>query len=137
MPPAQSSKQPQGVLDGLKTVFTDVAQLQLSPDAAQHMQFLQGLQQAIVKYSQQQQQQKAQQAAQMQQQQAQAMANPQMGGPPPGGMPPGAGMGGPPRPPQGQPGGPPSQGSPGIAMPNPDELRRVLAMQGAGGAQGG
>ena len=112
----------QSVLDGLKTVYSDLANLQFAPDSAAHQQFLGAMQQAVVKYVQQQQQQKAAMAAQMQQMQTQQAINPQMGGPAPGG-------GGPPGPqsPPGAPGGPPSQGSPGIAMPNPDELRRVLA----------
>lgn len=113
----------QSALDGLKTVYTELSQLQFAPDAAVHQQFIGGVQQAIVKYVQQAQQQKAAQAAQMQQMQAQQAINPQMGGPGPGvGGPPGG-----PPPPPGGPGGPPSQGSPGLAMPNPDELRRVLA----------
>jgi hypothetical protein len=66
----------------------------------------------------------------MQQMQAQRAMNPQMGGAGPGG--PQAGGPSPGAPPGG-PGGPPSQGSPGMAMPNPDELRRVLATQGKGG----
>lgn len=115
------------VLDGLKGVYQQIASLQLSPDAQQHMQFLQGLQQAIQRYLQQQAQQKAAQAAQMQQMQAQHAMNPQMGGP---NQP---APGGPPGPQRGGPGGPPGQGSPGLAMPNPDELRRVLAAQGQGG----
>jgi hypothetical protein len=113
------------VLDGLKQIYPEIASLQLAPDAPQHMQFLQGLTQAVQKYLQQATQQKAQQAAQMQQAQMQGAINPQMGGPGGGGAPGG--------PPPGGPGGPPSQGSPGIAMPNPDELRRVLSSSGAGG----
>lgn len=118
-------KQAGSVEEGLKSVFQQLAALQLEPDAQQHMQFIQAIQQAIMKYLQQQQQVKAQQAAQMQQvQRQQAMMNPQMGGPQQG-----QSQGGPP---QGQPGGPPSQGSKGLAMPNPDELQRMLATQGAG-----
>jgi hypothetical protein len=143
-PPPGRKAGDQSVLDGLKTVYTDLANLQFAPDAGAHAQFLGAMQQAVVKYVQQQQQQKAQMAAQMQQMQAQHALNPQMGGPgpggagipPPGGMPggmPPPGGGGPPGgppPPPGGPGGPPSQGSPGLAMPNPDELRRVLAQSG-------
>jgi hypothetical protein len=112
----------EGVLEGLKSLLPDIANLQTAPDAAQHMQFLQGLQQALVKYIGQQQQMIAQRAAQQQQQQAMQASG--MGAAVGGGMRPGM----PAQP--GQPGGPPSQGSPGMAMPNPDELRRVLATQG-------
>ena len=118
-----------GTLEGLKSVFQQLSSLQLEPDSQEHMQFLQAIQQAIMKYIQMQTQKKAQQAAQMQMMQSQqaSQMNGQMGGPHPGGggPPPGAS--------QGQPGGPPSQGMPGLAMPNPDELRRMLATQGAGG----
>lgn len=117
------------VVDGLKNIYQELASLQLAPDAQEHMQVLQALQKAIQGYLQQQMQKKAQMAAQQQMQVAHA-ANPQMGGPPPGG--PSAG-GPPPGAPPGGPGGPPSQGSPGLAMPNPDEMRRMLATQGAGG----
>lgn len=110
------------VVDGLKDIYSEVASLALAPDAGQYMQVIQGLQQALLKMIQGIAQQKAQQAAQMQQQQAASAMNPQMGGPPQGGAP-----GGPPG------GPPPGGGSPGMAMPNPDELRRVLAAQGQGG----
>jgi hypothetical protein len=118
------------VLDGLKNIYGELANLNLAPDAQQHQQFLQGLQNGIQKYLQMQAQRQAQQMAQMQQMQARNLGagqvNPQMGGPQ---------MGGAPRPgmPPGQPGGPPSQGSPGMQMPNPEELQRVLATQGQGG----
>lgn len=118
------------VVDGLKAVYQDISSLNLAPDAGQYAQLIQGLQQAVLKMIQGIAQQKAQQAAQMQQMQAQRAMNPQMGGAGPGG--PQAGGPSPGAPPGG-PGGPPSQGSPGMAMPNPDELRRVLAAQGKGG----
>lgn len=120
------------VLDGLKALYGDVANLALCSDAGQYGQVIDGLRQGVLKAVEMITQQKAQQAAQMQMQQRQAAINPQMGGMQPGmggGMP--GGPAGPPHP--GMPGGPPSQGSPGIAMPNPDELRRVLAAQGQGG----
>lgn len=120
-------------IDGLKGVYSDVANLALLPDSQsnpQYMQVVQQLQQAILKVIQGIAQQKAQQAAQMQQQQA-AQAAQMQGGGMMGGQRPGQGQ--PPAGPmKGQPGGPPSQGSPGAQMPNPDELRRVLAAQGGG-----
>src|SRR4051812_7092784 len=38
------------VIDGLKKLFPNIAQLQLSSDAQQHMQFIQGLMSAVQKY---------------------------------------------------------------------------------------
>ena len=117
------------VEDGLKKVYSEVASLQLLPDAATHAQFLSMLQQGIQKYLASQAQRQQQQAAQ----QAQQLAGGQMGGAPgpqggPGGAPGGAPLGPPPGPAQFGPGGASGGGSPGIVnMPNPDELRRVLA----------
>lgn len=134
------------VMDGLKKLYTDIAGLQLLPDAGQHAQFLQGAQQAIQTYlgqqaakAAQQSQMVAQQAAGQASQQAQGAAQGGM----PGGMPPGAAGGG------GMAGGPPNAAGPppppaSIApgggagnaglntMKNPDELRRILA--GSSGA---
>ncbi len=136
MAPAKKGGEANTVLDGLHQMYADAAQLALASDAGQYPQIVQALPQALLKAIQAVAQQKAQMAAQQHQQMAQQAA--QMGGGGPPGAPPGMpGAGGPPGMPlqalKGQPGGPPSQGSPGIAMPNPDELRRVLASQGAGG----
>lgn len=124
-----------GVVDALTNTYTDIAKMMLLPDAAKHMQFLQGLQQGIMSYIQMQ---------------ARASLGPQPGGgaagmggmgggiaggpqpaPPPAGgaMPPGMGPGGP------APGGSPMRIAPGggagmgglMQQPNPDELRRLLA----------
>jgi hypothetical protein len=51
MPDAATSK---GVVDALTNTYTDVAKMQLLPDAQQHMQFLDGLQQGIMHYIQMQ-----------------------------------------------------------------------------------
>lgn len=136
--------QGKGVVEALTNTYTDIAKMMLLPDAARHMQFLQGLQQGIMSYIQMQ---------------ARASLGPSpqggmagqggMGGgvggapaPPPGGggpgmgpgMPPGAGPGGP------APGGSPMRIAPGggagmgglMTQPNPDELRRLLAAGPAG-----
>lgn len=130
--------QGKGVVEALTNTYTDIAKMMLMPDAARHMQFLQGLQQGIMSYIQMQ---------------ARASLEPQGGGqagiggmgggmggaPPPQQGPPGGGMGGG-MPPGMGPGGPSPTGSPmriapggGAGMgglmqqPNPDELRRLLA----------
>lgn len=136
MAPPKKSESGDGIEEGLKTVYTQVAALNLEPNLSpQDKQFVGQLSQAIVQFLQQRAQQKAQQAAMMQQMQAQhaMQMGPGMGG--------GAGQMGQPGAPNpqagaphpGAPGGPPSQGAPGIAMPNPDELQRVLAMAGRNG----
>lgn len=123
-PKAGSQK---NVMDGLSTVYTEMAGLMLLPDSAQHQQFLTGLMQGIQQYVQQQ----GQQAAQMKMQgagQAAGQPMPGAGGPPP----PGAGSGGPTGPPL--QGGPPGAGGPmrgPLNMPNPDELKRMLGATGA------
>jgi hypothetical protein len=125
--------QQKGVVDQLTNTYTDISKMMLAPDAQQHMQFLQGLQQAVMKYLQMQAQ------ASTQAPPGGAMAG--MGGP-------GGGMGAmPPGGPQaanpGGPGAPPGMriapgGGAGMSGlmggagggPNPDDLRRLLA-QGA------
>jgi hypothetical protein len=133
---APPAKQAAGVLEDLKGIYSDISNLMLDPDAGQHAQFIQGLQQAILKYIQQQQQLKAQQAAQAQQAAAQqalggGQQQPgQMPGGGPGGRPGGPPMGGPSQAGQGAPPPPGGGASPqGAQMPNPDELRRVLGGQ--------
>lgn len=126
------SRQPESVLDGLKGIYTDIAQLQLASDAGQHAPFLQALMQGIQQYLQEMEQAKAQQAAQMAQRVSQMGA---MGGrtqQPSAGM--GAGMvpgggapGGAAQLPGAAPPGAPAQGSPGQALPNLDELSRILS----------
>lgn len=134
MAPRGKADESGSVVDGLKAVYGQIANLALAHDAAQFGQVIEQLRQVVLKAIDGISQAKAQQAAQMQAQQRQMAINPQMGGPGSGaagpGMPggPPGGAPGPGHP--GMPGGPPSQGSPGIAMPNPDELRRVLAAQG-------
>lgn len=125
---ARAAKATDSVVDGLKQVYTDIAGLKLLPDAGQHMEVIDKLSQAVLAIIQQVTQAKAQQAAQMQAQVRQQAMNPMMGGQAGprmgGGLPPGA------------PGGPPSQGPVGMpanAMPDPDEMRRMLQSQGAGG----
>lgn len=110
-----------GVAGGLKTVYQDISNLALEPDAGQYGQLIEGLRQAVLKAIDGIQQQKAQQAAQMGQMQRQQAINPMMGGQRP------PGPGGPQGPQPGQPGGPPSQGPQGMSMPNPDELARLLS----------
>ncbi|HXA31496.1 MAG TPA: hypothetical protein VNV87_04495 [Acidimicrobiales bacterium] len=116
------------VEDGLGKVYTDIASLQLLPDSAPHAQFLSQLQMVIQKYLT-----AFKQKAQQQQMQAgQALAGGQVPGGGQPGQPPGGGMGAalppPPGPAQFGPGGAGGGGSPGnVQMPNPDELRRVLA----------
>lgn len=131
-----------GVVDGLTNTFTDISKMMLLPDAPQHMQFLQGLQQGIMAYIRQQ-------ANATLQPPGGAMGG--MGGPGggPGGQPmggPGGGMGGPGGPPMGgNPGGPGApqgmRNAPGggggmtglmgaAGQASPDDLRRLLA-QGA------
>ena len=108
-----------GVMDALQNVFTDIAKMQLLPDAQQHMQFLQGLQTGIMNYL------RMQANATLQ---APGGAMGGMGGPGGGvgGMPPGGGA---PPPMANAPGG--GGGMTGL-MGNapPDDLRRLLA-QGA------
>jgi hypothetical protein len=122
----------QTVVDGLKSLYTDVAGLMLLPDSAQHQQFLTTLMSSIQGY--------------VQKQGMAAVGQPMPGGPPgaPPGGPPGGGPPGGPTPPgmpsgSGGPTGPPAQGPPPGAggpmrgnntAPNPDELRRVLQMTG-------
>ena len=127
-PSTRRGGQDASVVDGLRTVYGEVSNLALAPDAGPYAQVIDGLRQMVLKTIDAVTKAKAQQAAQMQAQQAGGVpgGNPMMGGPQPG-------TPGPPRPQPGTPGGPPSQGSPGIAMPNPDELRRVMAMAGGGG----
>jgi hypothetical protein len=117
----------QTVVDGLKTVHADIANLLIMPDSAQHMQFLTGLMGQVQKYIQQQ----GTQAAGMAMQGAGGAAGQPMPGGPPGG-PPGGGSGGPTGPPVQGP--PPGAGGPmrgPLNAPNPDELRRVLGATGA------
>jgi len=133
------SRQPESVLDGLKGIYTDIAQLQLASDAGQHAPFLQALMQGIQRYLQEMEQAKAQQAAQMAQRVSQMGS---MGGRTPqagmgmgtagnlGGGGPGMPGGGA-SPPGAPPPGAPAQGSPGQALPNIDELSRILQGQGA------
>jgi hypothetical protein len=121
-----------GVVDALTNTYTDIAKMMLLPDAQQHMQFLQGLQQGVMKYIQ------MQANASMQNPPGGAMAG--MGGPG-GGMGAPPGMGGPP-PMGGNPGGPGAPPAMSIAPGGgagmsglmggapPDDLRRLLA-QGA------
>ena len=117
------------VEDGLRKVYTDVASLQLLPDAPQHAQFLSMLQQGIQKYLTTTAAQKQQQSAQQAQQLAGA------GGAPSAGAGGGAPLPPAPGPAQFGPGGASGGGSPGpVQMPNPDELRRVLA--GSSGVAG-
>jgi hypothetical protein len=118
-----------GVVDALTNTYTDIAKMMLLPDAEKHMQFLQGLQQGVMKYIQ------MQAAASMQNPPGGAMAG--IGGP-------GGGMGAPPGPPgmganPGGPGAPPAMANaPGggggmtglMGGAPPDDLRRLLA-QGA------
>lgn len=137
----------QGVIDGLQKLAGPISQLMFEPDAAQHLQFIQGLQQAIVTYVQQQQGQVAQQAAQAGQQAATMGAGMGQGGSGAAGMDMGMGAGGG----GGGFGGAAPNGSPAqldptqmgagggsgmvglAASPNPDELRRLLGQ----GSQGG
>lgn len=135
----------QGVIDGIQKLAGQIAQLQFEPDAQQHMPFIQGLQNAIVTYVQQQAAQAAQAATQAGQQAAQmgasgggmgdaglgSMGGAGGGGYSPGGAPPDGGLA-----PLGanqmQPGGGLGGGFGGLTTPpNPDELRRLLS-QGAG-----
>lgn len=138
----------QGVIDGLQKLAGPISQLMFEPDASQHLQFIQGLQQAIVTYVQQQQGQVAAQAAQAGQQAATMGAGmgqpggsdagmagmgmaPSGGGGSPVGSPTGGGMA-PLDPTQMGAGG--GSGMVGLAAsPNPDELRRLLGQ----GSQGG
>lgn len=118
-------KSAQSSIDGLKSVYQDIAGLMLLPDAQAHAQFLTSLMQGIQQY--------------VVQQGMQAMQTP-MPGQGPGGP---GGPGGPPSGPPGMmpggsggPTGPPRQGPPPGAggpmpgpstAPNPDELRRLLS----------
>lgn len=124
MPFPSQSKQPQSMADGLQKLLGDVAQMMAAPDA--DMQFLSGLQAAIV-----QQIRNAPGLQDPKQQQMMAMQA-QMGGPGggpggPGGLPAGAAAAGPP--------GPAAMGGgmPGLTptAPNMDEIRRMLGAQGA------
>ena len=125
----------QGVVGGLKSVYSQIADLTLAPDAGQHQQFLQALMNGVRQYL----------TAQTQQAMGAGGPGGQGGQGGPGGPPPG--MGGPAGPgtppPQVGPGqslgapglggapppgmGGPMQGPPGAANINPDELRRVLS----------
>lgn len=107
-----STKTPPTALEGLKTVFTEIANLTVQPDSLPHMQFLQSLMQGIQQYLVK----NAMQAVQTPMGGGQAPQVPQGGGPMPGGPPPGAGG--------------PMMGAPNAGNINPDELRRML---GAGG----
>lgn len=137
---AGPSIQGKGVVEALTNTYTDIAKMMLLPDAGQHMQFLQGLQQGIMHYIQMQARASlgpspgggaagiggmgggAGGAPPMQ-------TGPPGGGPPGGGMPPGMGPGGP------APGGQPMRIAPGggagmgglMGQPDPEELRRLLA----------
>jgi|SRR5215470_5467735 len=142
MPGASTNNRPPNTFEeGLTELYSDAARLALAPDATPHMQFIQLMQEGILKYRSLIMQQKSQAATQMQQQLAGQTAGmgggpPQdtsgmMGGGPPG-MPPGAGgPGGPPgQPQQIAPGG--GAGNSGYGgVVSPDDLQRVLA--GAGG----
>lgn len=109
----------------LAKCYTDLAQAQLLPDAAPYMGLLAKLQQAVQSVIGQIRQQGQQQAQQAAQQLAQGGA--------PGGAPGQQGLGPPPGPAQFGPGGASGGGSPGLVnMPNPDELRRVLAGSSGG-----
>ena len=122
------AKAPQSVIDGLKAVYPEIAGLALAPDAAQHMQFIGSLQQAIQRYVAGQEQHKQQMMQQIAGMAARGQVGPQ--GPP--GQPPGPqgpASAGPPA--GGMQGPPPAQGAPGLALPNADEFRRMLATQGA------
>ena len=131
------------VLDSLQTqLIPEVAQMMALPDAAPHMQFLQALQTAVLKYIQQKRTEQIQQSLQQGQQATQPGGGapggpPGAGGPPGmGGPPDGGGMGGPP-PGANQigPGG--GAGMSGFGGVNPDDLRRVLAGPAAAGNGGG
>jgi len=129
--PGQGGSSGKGVVEQLTNTFTDISKMMLAPDAPQHMQFLQGLQQGIMNYI------RMQANATMQAPPGGAMAG--MGGPgggvgaaPPGG-PMGANPGGPGAPPGmriAPGGGAGMSGLMGAANANPDDLRRLLA-QGA------
>lgn len=118
MPVARDSG---SVVEGLKKLYTEIAQLKLLPDAPEHSAFLNMLDTGVMKYLQ-----------------AQAGAAAQLGsGGPMGGM--GGGnmpSGGPDAVPAAQfaPGGGAGGGAVGLTPNvNPDELRRVLAQaQGVG-----
>jgi hypothetical protein len=132
-----------GVVDALTNTYTDIAKMKLLPDAQQHMQFLDGLEQGIMSYIQMQANATLQQpgggAGGMGGMGGGVGAGP--GGPSPGSqgaMPPGApqgpGMsaGPPPGPMQIAPGG--GAGMSGLmGAANPDELRQLLASQQGGG----
>jgi hypothetical protein len=113
------------VMDGLRRLYTQIAALQLLPDAAAHMNFLMQLQAGVMKYIQMQAQS--------------TIGGGQVGGP--------AGMGAP-------PGGPPGAANGAGAMPGQqiapgggagmsglapqgggaaDDLRSLLAAQSGGG----
>ncbi len=131
-------KSSDSVVDGLKKLFSQVSELKLLPDAPQHMEAITALEQAIMQYIQQttaRAQAEAMQAAQSSAQQAAGigagagMADMTGGAPPGMGGPPGMAPG---QPQQIAPGG--GAGMSGFGSPtNPDELRRVLQMSGAGG----
>ena len=119
-----------GVVEQLTNTYTDISKMMLAPDAQQHMQFLQGLQQGLMKYIQMQ----AHASTQNPPGGAQAGmggpgggmgAPPGMGGPPPGGNP--GGPGAPPGMTNAPGGGGGMTGLMGAAQQNPDELRRLLA----------
>lgn len=120
-----------GVVDALTNTYTDIAKMMLLPDAAKHMQFLQGLQSGIMHYIQMQARASLE-APQGGQAGIGGMGGGMGGAPTPspmqGQMPPGAGPGG------AAPGGSPMRIAPGggagmgglMNQPNPDELRRLL-----------
>lgn len=115
------------VVDGLKKLFPQIAQLQLASDASQHMDVIQGLQQAIQQYIQLD----AQKAAQGQQQMAaQAAQGAAAGGPP------GMGSGGPPGMGGGAPGGmgqsPMTPGQAGSPMQAPGSPLSIAPGGGTG-----
>jgi len=104
--------QQKGVVEQLTTTYTDIAKMMLAPDAQQHMQFLQSLQQGIMKYLQMQ--------AHASTQNPPGGAQAGMGGP-------GGGMGAPPGMANAPGGGGGMTGLMGAAQANPDDLRRLLA----------
>lgn len=120
--PKMAAKGGGNVIDGLKSVVSDIAGLTMLPDSTAHMQFLNQLQQAIQHYVVQ----KMQQATGMAQQQMAGAAG--IGGGGPGGPQSPGGMGVPP--PAATNGGAMGGGNPGFNTSSPDELRRVLSANG-------
>lgn len=112
---AQQPKGANSILEGLSQVMASLAQLSVLPDAAPHLPFVNALMNEIQQYLH-----KPQVAGQ-------ALDPGQAAG---AGAAPGGGS---PGPPQGPPDmGPPPQGiqNMGPPTPNPDELRRLLAVAG-------